>query len=222
MNNRIPNSSYGRKGGCLAILGIVFLVMLVVAGIAIFFTVRWVHKQVETYTSTSPVTLPKSTLTDAQYAQVQDRITQFTDALNQNKATDPLVLNEQELNAYLEHTKPDGLGKEVYIVLDGSHIKSEASFPLDSLNISWVKGRYLNGNVTLDVSLQNHVLDVTAQQIEVNGLSPPESFMQGFRSQNLAKDATKDPKNAASIAKFESIQVQDSKLIVKAQAPTTP
>jgi len=199
-----------------------FLVILLVVGITVFFTVRWVHKQVETYTATSPVALPRSNMDDADYANVEERITQFTKALNQGQPTAPLVLNEQELNAFIERTHPNDLGKEVYVVLDGNQVKGEVSFPLDNFKMSWLKGRYLNGNVTLDVSLQNRLLVVTAQQIEVNGVQVPDSYMQGFRTKNLAEKATEDPKNAATIAKFDSIQVQDGKLIIKAEAQPAP
>jgi len=217
MNQRI-----GRRGSCLVIFGIVVVVFLVGIGVVAFVTLRWIHRQVETYTATSAVPLPKSKLSDADYAKVDERVTQFTDALNHGQSTPPLILDEQELNAYIEHTHPNDLGKEVYLVLDGNQVKGEVSFPLDSLNVSWVKDRYLNGNVTLDVSLANHNLVVTAQQIEVNGQSPPVSFMRGFSTKNLAKDATKNPKNAAEIAKFESIEIKDGKLIVTAPPAATP
>jgi len=218
INNRRCRPVCRQRGGCLEIFGIIFLVILLLVGLGVFFTVRWAHKQVDTYTATSPVALPRATISDADYTSVAQRITQFTDALKNNQDTPPLVLNEQELNGYLERTYPDGAGKEVYIKLDGSQVKGQVSYPLDGLNLGWVKGRYLNGDVTFEVSLQDHRLVVTAQQIEVNGLQPSESFMAGFRNQNLAQNAMKDPKQAAAIAKFDSIEVKDGKLIIKAQA----
>jgi len=210
-----------RRGGCLKILLIVFVVVVLLAGTAIFFTVRWVHKMVDTYTATAPVALPKSHLPDADYPAVEQRIKDFTAALNAGQLTAPLVLNEQELNAYLERADKE-VGDAVYVVLDGDHIKGQVSYPLDSLDVSWVKGRYLNGNVTLDVSMQDHHLWVSVLQVEVNGQSPSDSMMQAFRAQNLAQNAMRDPKSAAAIAKFESIVVKDSKLIITPAAPVAP
>jgi len=217
INQDISVNMGRRRGGCLKILGILFLVFCLIVGLGIFLTVHWVHKQVELYTAESPVTLPRSTLPDAQYPAVLDRVTKFIQALNNGTPTEPLVLNEQELNSYLERAQGKEVGDHVYLNLDGSMVKGKVSYPLDSLNWSWVKGRYLNGNVTLNVSLQNGHLMVFAEQVEVNGMQAPDSVMQGMRVKNLAEKATQDPKNAATIAKIKSLQVKDGKLIMEAQ-----
>jgi len=217
MYHGIHPKTSGRSGSCLRTLALLFLGFCMMVGIAVFFTVRWVHRQVDLYTATSPVALPRSNISDADYPAVLDRVTKFSQALNDGTPTGPLVLNEQELNSYLERAKGKEVGDHVYLILDGSMIKGRVSYPLDSLDWSWVKGRYLNGNVTLDVSLQNGHLMVFAEQVEVNGLQLPESFMQGIRTKNLAEKAMDDPKGAADIAKFKSIQVKDGKVIIEAQ-----
>ena len=52
----------GRTGSCLRTLAILFLGICMMVGIAIFFTVRWVHRQVNLYTATSAVALPRSSI----------------------------------------------------------------------------------------------------------------------------------------------------------------
>jgi hypothetical protein len=211
-----------RRGGCLAIFGIVALILVILAAITAFVVGRMIHQQVDIYTSTSPVPVPKATISDADYAVVEQRVKTFRDALDNGAATDPLTLNERDLNAYLERSDPSGMGKNVYLTLDGSQIKGQVSLPLDDMNISWVKGRYLNGNVTLDVALNNGHLMVFAQQIEVNGKSPPDSVMKGFATKNLAENAMRDPKQAAAIDKLDSIAVKDGKLTVTAKPKAAP
>ncbi len=83
------------------------------------------------------------------------------------------------------------------------------------LHLPFVKGRYLNGAASFKASLENGVLIVTAHSIEVKGKPLPEPFMSQLRNENLAKDAYRDPKNAESLRKIESIEVKDGKLTIK-------
>ena len=69
------------------------------------------------------------------------------------------------------------------------------------------------------MALENGVMTVTAREVRVNGKQLPDSIMGGLRQENLVKDVYKDPKNAEAIGKFESIQVQDGKVIIKARVP---
>ena len=91
-----------------------------------------------------------------------------------------------------------------------------------SLPLSWLgwlgKARYLNGDATFKVSLENGVLIVTAEEVRVKGAPIPESVMGPLRRENLAKNAYQDPKNAEAIRKVESIRVEDSQVTVKARA----
>ena len=76
--------------------------------------------------------------------------------------------------------------------MNGNEVKGLVSIPLSGLG--WLgKGRYLNGDATFKVSLENGVLMVTAEQIQVKGVPIPESVMSQLRSENLAQDAYKDP-----------------------------
>ena len=79
------------------------------------------------------------------------------------------------------------------------------------------RGRYLNGEAELKVSLEDGVLFVTIDSFEINGKRPPEEFMDSFRAQNIVKDIYKDPKTAEEIRKLESIEIKDGKIIIKAR-----
>jgi len=60
---------------------------------------------------------------------------------------------------------------------------------------------------------------VRLQDVEVGGKPLPSPVMSGFKNVNLAQDAQKDEKTRANLEKFESIQVKDSKLIIRAKEP---
>jgi hypothetical protein len=46
--------------------------------------------------------------------------------------------------------------------------------------------------------------------------------MSQLRHENLAKEAYKDPKNAEAIRKLDSIQVQESQVLIKARGTNQP
>ncbi len=222
MHNRRHSASTRRSGRCLVILAICAAVFLLIVGLVAFFTWRWFRTQVDLYTAISPVALPKATISDAEYKVLDQRVQDFKDALASGKGSAPLILDERDLNAYLERGTDEHIGDKVYLHLDGSQIKGQVSYPLDELHFSMVRGRYLNGNVTLSVSIQDGHLEVYARQIDVNGKSPPDSAMASLGAQNLAKDAVKNPKDAAALAKIESLKVTDGKLILQAAAAKSP
>jgi len=85
-----------------------------------------------------------------------------------------------------------------------------------------LKGRYLNGEAILKASLSEGVLIVTIDSLEVNGKPLPDQFLNGLRSQNLAKDAYKNPEQAELFRRFESIQIKDDTIILTPRAGMKP
>jgi hypothetical protein len=203
--------------GCLFYGCLTSVVLLLLAGLLVFLGVRFVRNQINSYTDAQPLKMPKVEMTDAEFQVLQQRMKSFTEALDKGKALEPLTLTEREINALIAlsgNTKE--WADKVHVSLNGNEVKGMVSIPLSGLG--WLgKGRYLNGDATFKVSLENGVLIVTVQEIRVKGLPIPESVMSQLRRENLAKDAYKDPQHAAAIRKFESIQVEDSQVTVKAR-----
>lgn len=200
--------------GCLFYLILVLVVMLLVAGLLAFFTARFVKNQLIAFTDASPMTLPKVEMAGADFERLEQRVTEFGKALQQDKSTEPLVLTERDINALLTR-KPEAkeLANKVYVALKDDQVKGQVSIPLGGLG--WIaKDRYLNGEAAFNVSLDNGVLIVTAKEVTVKGKPLPETFMSALRQENLAKDAYKDAKNAEFIRKLERIEVKDGRVII--------
>jgi hypothetical protein len=106
----------------------------------------------------------------------------------------------------------------VFVAIDRDKLKGKISIPLSEIpSFGLTRGRYLNGEAELKVSLQDGVLLVTLESIEVNGKDLPSELMNSLRNQNLAKDAYKDQRTAEEIRKYQSIEIKDGKLIIKAR-----
>ena len=217
MNDYTTPTPASKGRGCFFYGCLTSVVLLLLAGLLVFLGVQFVRNRINAYTDAEPLKMPKVEMTDAEFQLLEGRMKSFANALEQGKAIEPLSLNERDLNALITRSaNTKELADKVHVSLNGNEVKGLVSLPLSGLG--WLgKGRYLNGNATFKVSLENGVLIVTAEQIQVKGLPIPESFMSKLRQENLAKEAYKDPKNAEAIRKIESLQVEDSEVIVKAR-----
>ena len=199
--------------GCLTCV-VLLLIMVVLAVVA----VRFIKNQVNTYTDTQPMKLPRVEMTDADYQQLERRVKAFGAAMEQGTPIEPLMLTERDLNALIARAaNMKELADKVYVSVNGTEVRGQVSIPLSRLG--WLgRGRYLNGEATFNVSLENGVLIVTAREIKVKGKPLPETFMSQLRRENLAKEAYKNPKNAEAIRQLDTIQVQESQVLIKARA----
>ncbi len=219
MTDYSPATPPPKRRGCLFYGCLTSVVLVLLAGLLVFLGVRFVRNQINSYTEAQPLKMPKVEMTDAEFQALDERVKSFAQALEAGKGLEPLTLNERDLNALLARSaNTKELADKVHVSLNGNEVKGMISIPLSGLG--WLgKGRYLNGEATFKVSLENGVLIVTAQEIRVKGLPIPESVMTQLRGENLAKEAYKDPQHAEAIRKFESIQVEDSEVTVKARKP---
>ena len=207
-----------RKGrGCLFYGCLTCVVLLLILAVLAVVAIRFVKNQVNAYTDSQPMKLPRVEMTDAEYQQLDERVKAFGDAMEKGKPAEPLILAERDINALIvKAANLKELADKVYVSVNGNEVKGQVSIPLSRLG--WLgKGRYLNGEATFNVSLENGVLIVTAREIKVKGKPLPESFMSQWRHENLAKEACKDPKSAEAIRKLDSIQVQESQVLIKAR-----
>jgi hypothetical protein len=123
-----------------------------------------------------------------------------------------LVLTADDINALIA-TNPKLKGC-VYVAIADDKISGEISVPIESF-IPGSKGRYLNASATFDVSLDGGVLVVTLDSANVKGEPIPDAIMQALRKENLAKDLYKDKENVEIIRRFDSIRIEDDKIIAK-------
>lgn len=210
-----------KRRGCLFYGCMTFLVMLLLAGLMAFLTVRWIKNQVNAFTATEPMKLPKVEMSDAEFNQLKQRLDTFHEGMEKGTPVEPLVLTERDINALILKTSDlKQLSDKVYVSLTNDQVRGQISIPLSGLG--WfLKGRYLNGQAAFNVSLKNGVLIVTAQEIEVQGKALPETFMKEVRKENLAQDVYKDATNAQAISKLESIELQNDHVVIKARAGPT-
>ena len=222
-----PAAEPAKRRGCFFYGCITVLIVMVLVGIAFFFAVRYtvtkIASIVEQYTETKPMPLPAVQMSATDYEQLDKRVTAFADAVNARKATPPLVLTGDEINALIANNPAwKGLKGKVYLTIEGDQIKGKVSIPMNDLAqvplLSRLKGRYLNGSAAFKVALANGVLVVTLQSLEAKGQSPSPQVMAQLKSVNFAQNSAQDPKTQEMIGRFDHIEIKDGKITIKVRA----
>ena len=215
----MPQAPHPNKHGCFFYGCLTTLVLLIVLAVGGYLTYRYLVDRAMAYTQSAPMALPKVDLPPKELAALQARADKFFDAIEKQNEQAVLVLNEKELNALIGSADTARQFKDsIYLSIEGDQIKGQISLPLEKF-LSSFKGRYLNGEAAIKVSLANGVLIVTMQSVKVGNKAVPEEAMQTLRQQNLAKDAYKDVRTAEKIRKLESITVKDGSIIVLGRDP---
>ena len=189
--------------GCLslAVLGLLAIVLGVVGYFVVKSTVaRWTND----YTETTPALVEKVAYPRAKMDALRAQLAAFKDALDKGTNQIELVLTADDLNALIGQEKE--IQGKLFVRID-DRIKGELSLPLDDMGPLKLKGRYLNGTVTFKVALANGALDVRLDDVTVKGKPLPGMLLSEFKKQNFAQNFQNDPKTAANIAKFESVQI---------------
>lgn len=209
--------------GCatVAVLGIVGVVVAA-------FGVRYMFAQaVENFTDDSAVPMPVVEATDEEKHLTIDRVDAWVESLEEETATQPLRLSQQDINILIQHhPENEEFSQYMYVTLDGSEIEGEVSVPLDEMatELNWesLQGRYFNGSVKLELSFSNGQLSVFINEANLKGEDISESFMAGIRSQNLAENSNRDPDMAQALEQVEAIEIVGGELIITPKGMKAP
>ncbi len=196
--------------------GTVLALIIVTAVVAVYFAHSFFKKMVEQYTETAPVTLPQVSTPPEQVKETVARWRTFLDTVKAGKAAAPLCLNQDEINAIIQHDPEwKDLAKHVYIYLKDDLIQAKVSLPLEQFKMKMLADRYFNGEATFDVHIRNGVLYVFIQDLAIGGKPLSGEIMQGIRAENLAKNINRDnPEFGALVQLLASVSVKDNHLIV--------
>lgn len=202
--------------GCVFYGCMTLLILTVLGGLGAYFGVRYAFKTfVNRFTDDQPASIPKANLGEADWQSLQQRLVRFNQAIENGTGGEDLVLTPLEINALIGREQGLAFLKDrVFVNVEGSEIKARLSMPLDDIGL---KGRYFNGSAGINLSLVDGVLSATLTAAEVKGMKLPSEVMDKLKNENLAKEAYKDPKNVEQIRKFQSIEVKDGRITIKAR-----
>lgn len=203
------------RRGCLFYGSIAAVLCLVVILVVFLLAVQMFKKALNQFTDTKPALLPRLELSPAQLEQVQRRVDAFQDAVSTGRPTPPLELSSDDLNAVIA-TRADfqALTNKVYLQVAGDKVQAQVSMPMDQFGFRFLKGRYLNGQATFGVSLENGLLRIAPETVTVKGNPLPDAYMQKLKSENLARGVNDNSKASIALNRLEKIEVKGGKVIL--------
>lgn len=127
-----------------------------------------------------------------------------------------LALSADDINTLVANS-PTLAGK-AYFKIDNDQVIVQSAVPLDA--VPGFSGRYLNGNFSLKVAVENGLLAITPTSISTTDGQPipPEvegAILQALKTQNLNQMVNSDPRVQAWLKNITDIQVQDGNLVIK-------
>lgn len=194
--------------GCSAVL-IVFL--LIVGGVGVYLYNLYSH--VRSYTAASPVEIPVYKPTAEESAEVDQKSKLLKDAIDTDKKVEVSFTGDDINTIIATNPKFKTLSGKVHFTIKDDELSCKGSIPLTE--VPFFSDRYFNGKLSLNATMKNGRVWVTAKSAEVNGKPVPDADMKQFQNQNLAENMYKDPEQAKFIRKFERIEVEDGKVIIK-------
>jgi hypothetical protein len=213
-----------KKRGCWFYGCLTLAILVVVGGIATWFSVRYFLRSagglLDHYTSTNPVPIESVSVAPVELKSLQDRVGSFMQGLDGQKGSRELKLTAHDINALIQNDPQykDTKGR-LFVMIDDDQIKAKISMPLDDLGPFKLKGRFLNGTAAVTVALENGLLEVRLKDVQVGGNSLPGPIISELKKMNFAEDYQKNPDASRAIDKLESIQVKDGTLILRAKEP---
>jgi hypothetical protein len=208
--------------GCLSLVvfGLIAGVLLVVA---VANAPKLLNRWATGYTETAPTQLERVTVSEAELRPIEQRVAAFQQALEQGQRAQELVLTDREINALIAGSKDLQMFRDkLFVVISNDTIRGQLSWPLEDFGPFKLKGRYLNGEVAFRINLEDGRLGVFLRDVKVKGQTLPGLLAGQVQDLNLAEEFQKDPRNAARIQKFDSIRIEDSKLILRSKPAPKP
>lgn len=209
-------SGFGAKN-CVVYGCATMLVMGVVVMLIAFFGARYGYRKlVDNYTSPTPTPMPAVQLAPNEIIVLTNRLEAFKLEALTNTSELTFSLDANEINALL-NTLPElaPYKSSLSVGIKEDVIKAQISLPLDALNLSALKGKFLNGNADIKASVINGKFDVRLSNLEVNGNKASGAFMTQLQNDNLAQDLKLDPNAQRVLERVESIKVEQGRVVIK-------
>jgi len=215
-----------RKGpGCLfwGCLGVVVLVVGGLIGLVVGAGMLG-NYVVTNYTSDAPLEISTTAYGEPEMEELRNRVDSFADALDRGEDPGVLELTAADLNALVFEEFEDHHGKgAIRFDIDDSVVTGQISIPLDDPEVpEELRDRYINGTALFEINLVDGRLFVTIDSLKIGSKELPEWIMTDLRSKNIAEEIlVENPDLRESVAKFESIKVDDGKVLIKVRKGET-
>lgn len=203
-----PKKSRGCLYGCLAAFGVMCL-LLICSGVGSYY---FLSGKIEQYTDAEPLDLDEVAYSDEEMEILKTRLSSFENAVDEGSSeVQELELTADDINALI--AEEEKLKGRVFVTIEDGQIGADVSVPADF--VPGGGGRFFNGSVKVDASMEGGVLIVTLVDAEVGGERLPDQFIEAMANENLAKEFYKKEENAKTMRRFEDIRIEDDRVFLR-------
>lgn len=193
-------------------LGLAALGGLLAAGAVMWFATR---HGLETFTASEPLPLAPALMSVADERELEEKLAGFASSFRQGEAA-TLELSGPEINTVLmEHVH---LQARIAMTIDDGRLRARVSVPLESVVGPRGKGRWLNGEATLDIAAQGGQVRLCVTGLMVNGRPLPRPLLDALARCNLAADAASDAATRDYVRRVENVTVTDRTIVLQFKA----
>ena len=194
--------------GCLTVI----ILLILGAGAAYFGAKKLYHTFIDRLTATAPLTITPAAVTQTDFDETSRRLSEFKAAMDSGHGPETLTLNAKDLNSLIAfNPKANFLKDRAVIDIRGNQAYAKFSIPLDSFNVA---GRYLNGEGTFKVSLEDGKIHIEPNSVMLNGQAVPAEILGQFTKQDAAVDMFNDPEAKSFFAKLKSLKIENNTVMV--------
>lgn len=214
----IENEKKSSSKGCLLYGCLTLVVLAILLLLGGYFTARYmVNTAINNFTDDAPIVFEEIVITDAERADLKERVDEFNSAKGKTNQPVELVLSSDEINALIDDDpdKPE-LSDNFRINIEDGKLIAKASIPLEQFSdmffLSRLKDRHLNANVHVGVELEDGVAAIDIESAEVNGQPLPPEIIDALKKEMAFENLMNDPKVREKLDQIDSIRVEDGKL----------
>ncbi len=197
------------------------MVLSVLAGIALYF-LFWgaVDQLARSFTTDRPLAIPQVTMSQEELEALDRRVSDFGSAIENNEATDPLVLSADEINALIQrHGKFKQEGTGVVVRIFGDQIEGEISLPAGQVAPS-LEGRFVNGKGVFSIGVEEGRVVAYLQDLRVGDRYLPDQIREPLSRENLLRKAyEEDSELRRALTRIRSVEVREGKVIFTPAEP---
>ncbi|OQC16518.1 MAG: hypothetical protein BWX73_00789 [Lentisphaerae bacterium ADurb.Bin082] len=190
--------------------GLVLLVILIAFGVYFYAS----HLRTS-LTATAPLEIAPVEITPVQKRQVEKVYTQVRQAMEQGRATEA-VLPGEDINALLSLTpETREVSQRASIALDGDTAKATVSLPLDG--VEGMQGRYLNGDFTFRLAVQDGKMQIKILSAVANQRPVPQYIINKLNERDLGEEVARRL-GRNQVSRLDSLIIEDGQLKVRTKA----
>lgn len=201
--------------GCLG-CGCLILILLIV----LFFggtgaIVLVAYKAVYSLTSDTAEVVGNGDKGPDVYQQTRDKITAYSNDIAQNKSSS-LHLNTDEINTLIaESPELTNLRGGLYVIVEGDLVTLQMSLPISGIPGHFLEGRYFNGTIIGNLTIEDGKISVHLSQLEVAGKTYSGSDLDSIQNIDWDSILRGNPQVNSWLANVKSLKIENNEIVIE-------